>query len=897
PVSKGGPVKSESSRGFASGFGSNWDPRLLTSNSKGNRSGESKNTGTTYVVYRYSNYWAYQIASMGRDWQKARSAKMKFDAELKRVRAQYWRAYPNGAGIKDLQQQYERLLFDKDLSFFLTDLIEGPDGSISGLVKIAGVQAESGIAPIARNAFRRWVIAVREKMGATFHGGRGADGRFRRGQLVNLSLPQFLKAIKETADLADQYKLLRDWQEFYNAGHEKDFYPTPASYVVFVLQTNDEPISHEQAVSKYHQLARILEKSTLDKAADQQRLLPKTNDGFLKGSKGKMKLMYELMKQVSQEGDAGFLLTHFQMLARTEDRWAEAFSDYQEMVEVIGAETALKAARQARETPNGSLALFLKIIRQQSDKNCFLAVVARLNGIQWKAAQKQFDALCEIYGRDTVLKIANRVRMAPILPAARSKPGSVRIETEYISIPKELQDDPRLKKFKSVRHDEALFGLLKRSPRKKELFGSDKSGPEVKLSDANRLPLGKISPTYTFGDIAIDRGRVAIGIGSPKSQSGSGIFGNFFGASQLPSRVLIFEESENKNPLEILAPKSSQSFGSVMDLTENYLVVGDRRAWVANPRSTRKGGRIGAGSAYVYDSQTGKLLTTLNPPEGSIMQYLNFGSAVATSDEYVVIGAPGRMIHSQECGEVHIYQMKDGKHQFRFTLRDKGTTSRRFGNSIDTDGKTLIVAAPGIYQDASAQHPAAFLYNIKDGTLIARLEPPRDSTDPNGTTNFGVSVAVSGRWAAVGAMRFGKGGAVCVYEVSTGKLHAVLQTNQSEQSWGEYGHGQFVSLIVPSGLRDVWLGRSVSVSDNTIVAGSNNSVHLFDVKSARHMKRIFGPKTADSKRDEVVVVDFDGQNAAVAVNLGTKPMSWSNHLINLEKPLMQLRQHLKESNK
>ncbi len=503
---------------YESGFRTKWDMQLRKPNPSAQRSGATGATSTTYVVRRYSSYWAYQIAEMGREWRKAKSAKMKFDAKLRGARAKFWKAYPNGTGIKELQQRYEQLLFEKDLSFFVIDILEGPRGAISGLVKIAGVQAEKGIAPNAKKAYERWVIAAREEMGATFHGGRGTNGRFRRGQLVNLTRKNFLNAIKATSELADQYKLLRDWQEFYNAGHEKDFYPTPEAYVVFLLRTTNEPLSQKQAVSKYHKLARMLEKPVLDKVADHQRILPKTKDGTLQSSKH-MKLMYELMKQVSQEGDAGFILTHFESLARTKNRWDEALSDYEEMVDLIGAETALKAARQARQTPNGNLALFLKIIRQQNDKNFFLAIVARLKGLQWKAAQMQFEALCEIYGRETVLKIAHRLRTAPILPAAPNEPGTLRIETEYIALPKELQDDARLKRSKSIRFDEALYGLLKHSPRKKEFPTVDKTAPVIELSDANRIPLGKITSNYDGGDISVSLGRIAIGINGPKHLS------------------------------------------------------------------------------------------------------------------------------------------------------------------------------------------------------------------------------------------------------------------------------------------------------------------------------------------------------------------------------------------
>lgn len=272
------------------------------SDPKSKPSAVTKTTGTSnYVTYRYSNYWTYQIASTGRNWQKARAAKKNFEAELKRVRTEYWKAYPDGAGIVKLRQQYERLLFEKDLSFFLVDLIEGPDGPLSAMTKLTGVQADSGIAPIARGAFKRWVIAVREQLGATFHGGRGANRRFRRGQLINPSPSQLLEAIKATADLAERYALLRDWSEYQTAGHEQDFYPTPQAYLTYIYRIDGEPRNQKQAVTWYRQLAKTVGEEALLEAADKQRRKPKTSMGIVQGSNRKP--LYDLLEQFDHKSN------------------------------------------------------------------------------------------------------------------------------------------------------------------------------------------------------------------------------------------------------------------------------------------------------------------------------------------------------------------------------------------------------------------------------------------------------------------------------------------------------------------------------------------------------------------------------------------------------------------
>ena len=145
--------------------------------------------------------------------------------------------------------------------------------------------------------------------------------------------------------------------------------------------------------------------------------------------------------------------------------------------------------------------------------------------MQWKAAQMQFEALSDIYGEETVLKVANRLRTAPTMFVPPEKTTAVPVKPGHIPIPEELRDEAGIQEFGSVRGngtlrcDFALYYLLKRSPRKKEFPTADKTAPVIQLTNASRISLGKISSDYSDGDIAIDHGRVAVGINSPKSSS------------------------------------------------------------------------------------------------------------------------------------------------------------------------------------------------------------------------------------------------------------------------------------------------------------------------------------------------------------------------------------------
>lgn len=164
-------------------------------------------------------------------------------------------------------------------------------------------------------------------------------------------------------------------------------------------------------------------------------------------------------------------------------------------------------------------------------------------------------------------------------------------------------------------------------------------------------------------------------------------------------------------------------------------------------------------------------------------------------------------------------------------------------------------------------------------------------------TRFGESVAVSGSRAVVGAPKTEKGGAICVYDVPSGKLHSVFYNYQAYQAWGDFGYGRLLSLIMPTEPRDSLLGLTVAVSENTIIAGSAQNVHFFDVKTARHIKGIVPQQESNSPRGLVLAIDYDGTKAAATLRYQSDTINWSNHLIDLEQPLSRLQKPSSDVNR
>ncbi|MBL6706879.1 MAG: hypothetical protein ISQ06_12260 [Planctomycetaceae bacterium] len=778
-------------------------------------------------------------------------------AQLGEIRRRFWAA-DSDAERKVLRQAFAEALIEKDFQLLYGGVTTGSSGFLTTVYRQA---LDGGVPEAARPIFDRWVEAIRDHM--------GIREKQRYQQIENLKafdLDRFRQAFKATRHFEDQYMLLRDWSEYQKAGRSQDFYPTPEAYVVYLQQVDGEPLSQTHAVARYRQLAAMFGDETLKKTANQQRVKPTDSDGVIRGSR--MKPMYDYFEQVSQGSDAGFIFNQLRMIARSEDRWAEAISEFQEMISLIDAKVALAAASKARRDPNAQLADFVRALSESGDRECFLVNAARAKGMKWKVAGRQYEALCEIYGEDLVLKAASKVRIAKPLDPSKS------YFDYYIKVPSELTIGDGAKSANSgITRDEAIALLLKREQRKTEVHGNLYDNATTTLSKDNMISSAMLPSKYTGGRIVADSNGVAFSVaGAP----GASLFG-LFGGNTKTNRVVVFSGDLNKRPTTIQNVEFDP-FGKSMAMSREYVVVGDRKAWLSNPK-TGRGPRLNAGEAYVYDRSTGKLVTNIRPPQDSLMPGLHFGAAVAAWDKFIAVGATGKRGQSEDEGEVNIYDVRSGEHQFRISLRPVDQAYKGFGAGIATDGKTLLVTAPGA-DKVSRLHPAAFLHKAEDGTLIARLESPGNGTERK---EYGASIAVAGELAVVGSPRHRNGGAAFVYSSSTGKLRATLQNTATYQDTDDLGDSSHLrSLIVRAEQFDHGFGRAVSVSGDRIVIASTRSLHVFDSRTMQRIQTIPVGRDINSERIQLHDVAIAGKTIIATTRNGDGE-DWTHHRVSLNE--------------
>lgn len=163
-----------------------------------------------------------------------------------------------------------------------------------------------------------------------------------------------------------------------------------------------------------------------------------------------------------------------------------------------------------------------------------------------------------------------------------------------------------------------------------------------------------------------------------------------------------------------------------------------------------------SGSVYVYNNAVfpAALVTRLSAPDGQASD--GFGNSVDIStDDVILIGAKGA---DQAKGKAYVYRRDGSVWDYEATLTaSDGLPGDLFGGSVAIDdGRAIIGAAR-----AGAYDGAAYLFTF-DGSGWTQADPIT-----NAGALFGDAVAISGDHAAISAIGFGFGsGAAYLYEVS-----------------------------------------------------------------------------------------------------------------------------------
>ncbi|MGI9256961.1 MAG: fibronectin type III domain-containing protein, partial [Salinispira sp.] len=261
------------------------------------------------------------------------------------------------------------------------------------------------------------------------------------------------------------------------------------------------------------------------------------------------------------------------------------------------------------------------------------------------------------------------------------------------------------------------------------------------------------------------------------------------------------------------------------------------------------GDESSTGSAYVF-TRSGSTWTQqpkLTADDGAGSDY--FGYSVAVHGDTAIVGAWG---DDSSTGSAYVFTRSGSAwtQQPKLTASDK-LTSDRFGTSVAVDGNTAIV---GAYRDESSTG-SAYVFTRSGSAWPPQQQKLTADDDGAINDNFGISVAVDGNTAIVGA--YGD-------ESSTGSAYVFTR---SSSTWTRQQ-----KLTADDGAASDWFGYSVAVDEDTDTAivgayqdeSSTGSAYVFTRSSSTwtEQKKL----TADDGADEDsfgTSVAVDGDTAIV----------------------------------
>jgi len=239
---------------------------------------------------------------------------------------------------------------------------------------------------------------------------------------------------------------------------------------------------------------------------------------------------------------------------------------------------------------------------------------------------------------------------------------------------------------------------------------------------------------------------------------------------------------------------------------------------------------IDSGSAYVFDVSTGKQIFKLLPPDGASGDF--FGSSVAILGNIAAIGADFDDENGHDSGLAYLYDVTTGEQLFKIMPSD-AMENNFFGRSVSLDGNRLLVGANGGFGNEH-QSGSAYVFDVSTGQELSKLI----ATDGEFLDAFGISVAIKGTTAVIGASGDGSfgyiSGAAYVFDLSTGQ--------------------QVFKIIASDGASGDLFGRSVSLSGNIALIGAPyhdgngdnyGSVYFFDVNTREELAEFVASDTTD----------------------------------------------------
>jgi FG-GAP repeat len=241
------------------------------------------------------------------------------------------------------------------------------------------------------------------------------------------------------------------------------------------------------------------------------------------------------------------------------------------------------------------------------------------------------------------------------------------------------------------------------------------------------------------------------------------------GTNNLAGAVFVFERVAGQwtETAELVATDSLCA-----QLGTSVAVLGDRV--LAGAPGTPKGGSSNAGAAYVFEGSGGAWSQTAKLQPSVATQGSELGTSVALAGDQLLVGGRGSNQPSGPAGMVLVHEQQPGG--WTVVQQLTGEKGSLFALRMAVDGERLLVGAHLSDAPATGLGGAVHVYERSAGTWLPTATLL--AQDPQDTTFFGASLALSGERVLVGSTFHGAGngaGYVHVFELSAGTWEKVAR--------------------------------------------------------------------------------------------------------------------------
>jgi WD40 repeat protein len=280
--------------------------------------------------------------------------------------------------------------------------------------------------------------------------------------------------------------------------------------------------------------------------------------------------------------------------------------------------------------------------------------------------------------------------------------------------------------------------------------------------------------------------------------------------------------------------QAGDQFGISTAISGNTAVVGAH---------TESGAGANSGAAYLFDVTTGNQLFDLSADDAAAGD--QFGFSVAISGNTAIVGARLKDGSFADAGAAYLFDVTTGNQLHKLTADDT-KAGDQFGISVAISGNTAVVGA-SMNDEGGADAGAAYLFDVTTGDQLFKLT----ADDAAVGDRFGVSVAISGNTAIVGAYWDDdaglNSGSAYFFDVTTGN--------------------QIDKLTADDAAANDYFGYSVAISGKNAIVGAYwdddagtraGSAYLFDVAT--------GTQLFELTADDAAAGDIFGYSVAIDGN-------------------------------